>query len=332
MPLGNGQVGINLWVEAGGDLHFYISRTDSLSEMSRLLKVGGVRVSLSPNPFAAGSAVQTGTSPARGPLRNHGRRRRQEGDAVGVRRCRSAGRACRGQVGVAGVGQSHDRELAHDAARYCRQETSRSRRGPCTTRLSRSPSRPTSFPATSATRWPGIIATRRRCFRVTLKHQGLEAAADKVRDPLLHRTFGGWIAAPGFKAVDARSLATPAPVEVVRRSRRRAVRTDAGCKGVARSGQEALRRSADAQEAMQRTAAWWQAFWERSWVFVNGDRAVDDSRTAAPAADWARFARRQRLLRQARTRQRLRTRALRRRDRPTCRRQNEASRRRSSEG
>ena len=54
LPLGNGQVGINLWVEAGGDLHFYISRTDSLSEISRLLKVGKVRVSLSPNPFVAG--------------------------------------------------------------------------------------------------------------------------------------------------------------------------------------------------------------------------------------------------------------------------------------
>ena len=54
MPLGNGQVGINLWVEEDGDLRFYISRTDSLSEISRLLKVGGVRISLEPNPFKAG--------------------------------------------------------------------------------------------------------------------------------------------------------------------------------------------------------------------------------------------------------------------------------------
>ena len=54
MPLGNGQVGINVWVEEDGDLRFYISRTDSLSEVSRLLKVGGVRISLEPNPFKAG--------------------------------------------------------------------------------------------------------------------------------------------------------------------------------------------------------------------------------------------------------------------------------------
>ena len=40
MPLGNGEVGINLWVEENGDLNFYISRSDSFSEISRLLKVG----------------------------------------------------------------------------------------------------------------------------------------------------------------------------------------------------------------------------------------------------------------------------------------------------
>jgi len=53
MPLGNGEVGINLWVEENGDLLFYISRSDSLSEISRLLKVGEVRVALSPNPFVS---------------------------------------------------------------------------------------------------------------------------------------------------------------------------------------------------------------------------------------------------------------------------------------
>jgi len=29
MPLGNGEVGVNLWVEPDGDLLFYIARTDA---------------------------------------------------------------------------------------------------------------------------------------------------------------------------------------------------------------------------------------------------------------------------------------------------------------
>ena len=50
-----GRWGINLWVEENGDLRFYVDRNDSYSEISRLLKVGSVRVALSPNPFEAGA-------------------------------------------------------------------------------------------------------------------------------------------------------------------------------------------------------------------------------------------------------------------------------------
>jgi len=43
MPLGNGEVGINLWVEEGGDLLFIISRTDSFSETARLSRLKAAR-------------------------------------------------------------------------------------------------------------------------------------------------------------------------------------------------------------------------------------------------------------------------------------------------
>ena len=54
MPLGNGDIGLNAWVEADGDLLFYIAKTDAWSENARLLKLGRIRVALSPNPFRAG--------------------------------------------------------------------------------------------------------------------------------------------------------------------------------------------------------------------------------------------------------------------------------------
>ena len=55
VPMGNGAIGINLWVEENGDLLFYISSNDTLSEMNRLFKFGRVRVSLRANPFVAGN-------------------------------------------------------------------------------------------------------------------------------------------------------------------------------------------------------------------------------------------------------------------------------------
>lgn len=51
MPIGNGDIGANVWVEKNGDLVFYISKTDAWSEIGRLLKLGKVRISIAPNPF-----------------------------------------------------------------------------------------------------------------------------------------------------------------------------------------------------------------------------------------------------------------------------------------
>jgi uncharacterized protein DUF5703 len=54
MPLGNGDIGTNVWVEENGDLLLYISKTDAWSENARLLKLGRVRLRLTPNPFVSG--------------------------------------------------------------------------------------------------------------------------------------------------------------------------------------------------------------------------------------------------------------------------------------
>ena len=48
MPIGNGDIGMNLWVEENGDLVFYISKTDAWDENGRLCKVGRVRVKFDP--------------------------------------------------------------------------------------------------------------------------------------------------------------------------------------------------------------------------------------------------------------------------------------------
>lgn len=50
MPLGGGDIGVNVWVEKG-DLYFYFSRSGTFDEHNTLLKLGRVKVSLTPNPF-----------------------------------------------------------------------------------------------------------------------------------------------------------------------------------------------------------------------------------------------------------------------------------------
>src|SRR5581483_4843102 len=48
MPIGNGDLTANVWVENGGDLMLYLGKSDSWSEGTRLLKVGRVRIHFSP--------------------------------------------------------------------------------------------------------------------------------------------------------------------------------------------------------------------------------------------------------------------------------------------
>ena len=58
MPLGNGDIGLNVWVVDDGDLLFYISKTDTWNEFSSLFKLGRVRVKFDPNPFAGRASFE----------------------------------------------------------------------------------------------------------------------------------------------------------------------------------------------------------------------------------------------------------------------------------
>ena len=48
MPIGNGDIGLNVWVEQNGDICFYIGKTDAWGDNGRLLKVGKVKVKCDP--------------------------------------------------------------------------------------------------------------------------------------------------------------------------------------------------------------------------------------------------------------------------------------------
>ena len=51
MPCGGGDIGLNVWVE-DGDLLFYVARSGAFDETNSYLKLGRVRVTLDPSPFA----------------------------------------------------------------------------------------------------------------------------------------------------------------------------------------------------------------------------------------------------------------------------------------
>lgn len=68
MPLGNGDIGMNVWTEPNGDIVFYISKTDAwgprVEDDKGLLKLGKVRVKMSP----VGSFVRQSLIPGEGAI------------------------------------------------------------------------------------------------------------------------------------------------------------------------------------------------------------------------------------------------------------------------
>src|SRR5882762_5900126 len=56
MPLGNGDIALNVWTEQNGDIVLLLAKSDAWSENGQLLKLARVRVRLTPNPFVAPAA------------------------------------------------------------------------------------------------------------------------------------------------------------------------------------------------------------------------------------------------------------------------------------
>ncbi|MEO9475729.1 MAG: DUF5703 domain-containing protein [Cyclobacteriaceae bacterium] len=57
MPVGGGDIGLNVWVE-NDEVLFYISKSGTFDENNGLLKLGRIRLNISPNPFENGSFRQ----------------------------------------------------------------------------------------------------------------------------------------------------------------------------------------------------------------------------------------------------------------------------------
>ncbi len=259
MPIGNGEVVLNVWVEdKTGDILFYIARTDALSELSRFLKLGRVRVHFDPSPFKK--------------ARNFTHRLNLQ----------------KGKMEIAGSGaklvlfvdsNAHVIYLNGTSAKPLKVTTTlecwrnAKRRLPEAEKLSSWSTHDAPFelwesadvfmPTKSDITW-----YHRNEWTITpdlLKNQSLVGAAGAF-DPLLNRTFGGRMSGEGFNKTSPQTIESEAVSQF-----NIAVSTHAAVTKSADEWAKQLPKPVPANVAEKRTEAWWDAFWKRSWVFVNGD-------------------------------------------------------------
>ena len=268
MPIGNGEVGLNVWVEAGGDLLFYIARTDAWSESNRLMKLGRVRVSLSPNPFAAGQPFRQELNLRDGMIVI----------AAGDTTLRLFVDAEAPVVFIDGQSKT-PRTLT---ATY---ETWRNERHRLTgTELQSSWTMQEAPPNVEV--WESadvvkispaesVLAYHHNASSIvpaTLKQQGIESLAPLANDPLLNRTFGARLSGPGMVASGSNSIQTCRAVTEFGLT----VATHSAQTPTLDAWERQIPQPVMAETAARRTAAWWNAFWNRSWIFVEGDPSSPD--------------------------------------------------------
>jgi hypothetical protein len=269
MPLGNGDIGLNVWVERNGDLLCYLSKTDAWCGTGRLLKLGRLRVSLEPNPLRDGL-------PFRQTLRlREGEIEITAGPDAGAATLRVWVDALRPVVHFEADG-------VHPRTLQVRLEVWRSETRELNDTERGSAYGMTGSPAPLVVDADTILPPRDNrltwyhrnktsCYPITLQVQGLGDVLEHFPDPLLHRTFGGCIVGHGLVATDHRTLRSAQPsarqhVAVYVLTAQTAT-PDAWTAQV-----EQLVQSADAvelEQARRDHQRWWSDFWDRSWIFAD---------------------------------------------------------------
>jgi len=271
MPAGNGDLGINLWVEEGGDLLFYLSKTDAWSENGRLLKIGKIRLSLSPNPFVGDAPFSQELRVSDGLIHIEAGESKQrvsidvwvdahhpvvELDVkskapLSISVATEPWRTERRQiVNENELHSAYGLNGANGPEVFVEKDTLLSN-------------------TTNELIW--LHRNERSIWQANLKLQSLDKYIKEARDPLLHRTFGALTRSPELKQSTSALLTSEKPIKQCSISvYALTAQTEALGDWV-----DQIKENASAIESISRKIRWenhknwWNSFWDRSYIHVS---------------------------------------------------------------
>ncbi len=286
MPIGNGDIGMNVWVERGGDLWLLLSKTDAWSENARLLKLGRVRVSLRPNPFVDGAPFQQVLRLRQGEIAIEAGK---PDEAVRLVVWVDANNpVIRVQIDSA---VPRDMQVALDVWRTTRRELTGKELNSAYG-LHGAPFRVYVHPDIVVENQRNRIVWYHRneesIWENNLEHQGLEALIGQRTDPLVGRTFGGRIEGAGLVNEDAGTLRSSAPRKGFDLSiYPHCAQTDSAKQWLDQLDRSIARCQAQSVEtARKKHRIWWEAFWNRSWIRVSGSPDLETLTRAYALQRW----------------------------------------------
>ena len=276
MPLGNGDLGINLWAQANGSVQFYLGKTDAWSENGRLLKLGRIRIQFSPNPFKDASFCQT-LDPNRGTIDITAT---QPANPFELRLWVDANHPVirvQGRSGVPVAVQVH-LENWRSSPRQTNDPVERQSfcdQNPPTAPYTVHPDTVITQDADNRIIW--YHRNEHSIWSENLKFQGLEELADPAKDPLLHLTFGAAVKGAGFNRENPYLLETTEPATefnlAVFPLTRQSPEVDGWRQALDKSIADCNALPLD--ESFRLHCQWWRGFWSRSSIEITGDAQAE---------------------------------------------------------
>jgi hypothetical protein len=258
MPLGNGDVALNVWTEQNGDIVLLVAKADAWSENGQLMKLGRVRVKLTPNPFA-GAADFTQTL-------------RMEAGEVALKAGNNSARiwvdanhpVARVEVETEQPVEISAQPEVWRTTTYHLDQKAVSRGG--FFEWGNNPEGITFHPDVMAPADSGLVAVyhynTNSIYPLVFEREHLESLLEKYPDPLLHRCFGLAIG----KGEKGPARVTRVDVLALTETNTTPEEWLTAMKGLAASVE-----GEDVEGARAEHELWWTDFWSRSRLHVAGD-------------------------------------------------------------
>ncbi len=263
MPIGNGEVGANVWVESNGDLVFYMSRTDSWSETGELYKLGRVRVSFSPSIVSGGDFSQI-LDLADGRIKLHGAGTDlsfwidSEQPVIRIAGSSKEGVSVRAK---AEVWRDRQERITPEYANNCCRSISGF---PEDVVFSRYPDEILDSEDAVTVRHHNVCSS----YDVTLDLEGIEIENRAVYDPFKDRCFGFRMEGKGLKKTSQVGLESTGYLKNIDIR----IATDSGIYPDPDDWTSKVNEVASAApgsgKSLRRTAGYWNRYWNKSYIYV----------------------------------------------------------------
>jgi alpha-L-fucosidase 2 len=274
MPLGNGDIALNAWTEQNGDIVLLLAKSDAWSENGQLLKLGRVRVRLTPNPFVSASSYQQTL--------------RLESGQIEIRTPQATARIwVDAKHPVVHVEVRAEQPLRMEARvelwrlkKYHLDQKAVQRAG--FFEWGSDPNGLTFEPDTVLPARDGRLTwchfNSSSIYPLVIEREHLASLLPKYPDPLLHRCFGVVMDGPGLTSRDNRTLESSAPSSSLRLDLY-ALTEQTGSPEAWRAGLDKVASSlgtVNIHRAWKAHEQWWARFWDRSWIHVTGDAQAEE--------------------------------------------------------